>query len=290
MRMAKSAVEEMFIETAQIGDEDKRAAARNYALKSQSAPRLAAMVTLAETEGEVVLPAKELDADPYLLGVKNGVIDLRTVAFRAARQEDYLTKIAGAAFDPEAKCLNWAAFLAKLFGEDEEMIKYLRRAVGYILTGLTGEEVMFVPWGIGSNGKSTFRETVFALLGDYAAGADASMLVTSRRAGGATPDLARLHGRRLVTINETEQNALLNESRVKFITSHDIITARNLYEEPFDFTPTHKTWVNHDRGGRTIYQLSDPFEPGAAECKFFWLAAEGDVARDNDPIKFPNTR
>jgi putative DNA primase/helicase len=94
---------------------------------------------------------------------------------------------------------------------------------------------------------SHFRETIFALLGDYAVGADASLLVTNKKTGGATPDLARLHGRRLVAINETEQNDFLNEARVKFITSHDIITARNLYEEPFDFTPTHKTFLttNH---------------------------------------------
>jgi putative DNA primase/helicase len=68
-----------------------------------------------------------------------------------------------------------------------------------------------------------------------------------RQSGGATPDLARLHGRRLVTINETPQHCRLNEARVKFITSHDIITARNLYEQLFDFTPTHKVFLttNH---------------------------------------------
>ena len=245
MRMAKAAVEEMFAEASRVNDEARRTAMRNHALKSQSAPRLSAMVMLAESESKVVLPAKKLDADPYLLGVRNGVIDLRTVTFREARRDDYVTKIAGAIFDGQAWCPNWIEFLKEIL--DEEMIGYVQRAMGYILTGLTGEEVMFVPWGDGFNGKSTFRETIFAMLGDYAVGADASLLVTSRRSGGATPDLARLHGRRLVTINETEQNALLNESRVKFITSHDIVTARNLYEEPFDFNPTHKTWLttNH---------------------------------------------
>jgi putative DNA primase/helicase len=51
----------------------------------------------------------------------------------------------------------------------------------------------------------------------------------------------------LVTINETEQSAHLNENRMKFITGHDVITARSLYQEPFDFPPTHKTFLttNH---------------------------------------------
>jgi putative DNA primase/helicase len=82
--------------------------------------------------------------------------------------------------------------------------------------------------------------TFASFRGDYAIGSDASLLIT-QKTGGATPDLARLHGRRLVTINETEQHSHLNEQRVKFITSHDVITARHLFEDPFDFMPTHKT-------------------------------------------------
>ena len=174
------------------------------------------------------------------------MINLNTGEFRAASREDYVTKFTGVSYDPDAKCPNWNAFLKKIV-TDDELIKYLGRVVGYTLTGNTVEEVMFVLHGLGANGKSTFRETIFALLGDYAVGADASMLVTNKRAGGATPDLARLNGRRLVTVNETQQNDLLNESRVKFITGHDVITARNLFKEFFDFTPTHKTFLttNH---------------------------------------------
>jgi putative DNA primase/helicase len=240
MRRAKDVVEHMFEEASKINDETRRNALRAWALRSQDGKRLREMVGLAQSELKVVLPVSKLDADPYLLGVKNGVVDLRTGEFREARREDYVTKRAGTAFDPRARCPQWNAFLGRIIGDDE-MIAYLQRAVGYLLTGLTVEEVLFVLWGTGANGKSTFRETLFALLGDYAIGADASLLITPKQGGGASPDLARLHGRRLVAVNETQQNDQLNEARVKFITSHDIITARNLYEAPFDFTPTHKT-------------------------------------------------
>ena len=242
IRMAKTSIEQMFAEASQIEDEARRTAMRSHAIKSQSARQLAAMVKLAETEMPVVLSAQRLDADPYLLGVKNGVIELQTGKFRAAKREDYVTKIIGTAFDAQAKCPHWEAFLEKII-EDKELIAYLQRAVGYVLTGLTSEEVMFVLWGDGNNGKSTFRETLFAILGDYAVGSDATLLVDDRRRGGATPDLVRLHGRRLVTINETEQNDHLKELRVKYITGHDAITARDLYEGYFDFTPTHKTFL-----------------------------------------------
>lgn len=240
MRIAKATVEDMFKEAANAGDDDARRKLRKHAMDSQSARRLSNALTLAETEIEVVLPAERLDADRMLLGVQNGVVDLQTGAHREASREDYVTKRAGAAFDRGAICPGWMAFLQKVI-PDDELVRYVQRAIGYVLTGRTVEEVVFVLWGTGANGKSTFRETVFDLLGDYAVGADASLLVTKRQEG-ATPDLARLHGRRLVTINETQQSDVLNEARLKFITGgNDILTARNLYENPFDFRPTHKT-------------------------------------------------
>ena len=241
IRMAKATVEQMFAEAALINDEHRRNAMRAHALRCQSVQRLAAMVKLAESEIEVVLSVEKIDADPLMLGVTNGVIDLRTGQFREAQREDYVTKMAGTAYDADAKCPHWEAFLKKIL--DQPLIEYMQRVTGYVLTGLTGEEVMFIPWGDGNNGKSTYRETIFALLGDYAVGAEASLLITNKRSGGATPDLVRLFGARLVTVNETEENDHLNEARVKFMTSHDVITARNLYKEPFDFTPTHKTML-----------------------------------------------
>jgi putative DNA primase/helicase len=257
VRLAKATIEGMYAEAAGIADEDARKALRKYALKCQSAQRLAAMVELVKTEKAVVLPVSMIDADPLLLGVENGVIDLRTGLFRSAEREDYVTKRCSVAFDPSAACPNWDAFLRRIFnvappdGTDRMSARlraYIRRACGYTLTGLTDEEVMFILWNTGNNGKSTLRETIFALMGDYAMGADASLLIAHKQhQGGATPDVARLYGMRLVTVNETQEGDHLNESRVKFITSHDITTARFLYENPFDFTPTHKTLLTTNK-------------------------------------------
>jgi putative DNA primase/helicase len=246
MRLAKDTIEAIFVEAANLSDGEKRDL-RKHALKSQSVDRLRAMVKLAESELAVVLPADAFDANPLLLGVSNGVIDLRSGSFRPATREDYIVKRAGVAFDPKAQCPSWRKFLGDITDGDRELIAYLQRVVGYALTGLVREEVMFVLWGTGRNGKSTFRETLHALMGDYAIGSDAGLLVARRDAGGASPDVARLQGRRFVAINETSENDRLNESRVKFLTSNDKLTARKLYHEPCDFTPTHKTFMatNH---------------------------------------------
>jgi putative DNA primase/helicase len=216
-------------------------------MKSQGAPRLEAMVGLATTEAAVIVSATLLDADPWLLGVQNGVIELRTGQFRSARREDCITMRTGVAYSPAAECPNWRDFIRTITAGDQELAAYLQRVVGYTLTGSTREEVLFVLYGTGNNGKSTWRETLHMMMGDYAIAADNGLLIERKNPGVATPELARLKGRRLVAVNETSENDHLNEARVKFITSQDKITARNLYERYFDFDPTHKTFLatNH---------------------------------------------
>ncbi|MCC6780609.1 MAG: hypothetical protein IT537_28875 [Hyphomicrobiales bacterium] len=185
-----------------------------------------------------------MDADPWVLGVENGVIDLRTGTFRQARREDLITKRANVSCDPSASCPNWLKFLDTVTGGNPDLQSYMQRMVGYTLTGSVREEVMFVLYGTGCNGKSTFRETLHAMLGDYALAADAALLTERQKHGGATEEIARLKGRRLVAVNETAENDHMNEARVKFITSQDTITARNLYGHLFDFFPTHKAFLS----------------------------------------------
>jgi putative DNA primase/helicase len=247
VRLAKDTVEEIFTEAESLADSKARKRQRIFALRSQAAARIHAMVELAESEAAVVITPDKLDADPWMLGVRNGVIDLRTGEFRAARRDDYVTMIAGVAHDSDAACPNWLETLDKITDKNDELIAYLQRMTGYMLTGDVSEEVFFIAHGGGNNGKSTFRETIFKILGEYAIAADGGLLLSHRQPGGATPEIARLKGRRLVCINETNENDRLNEARVKFITSTDTITARNLYAGLFDFRPTHKTIVtaNH---------------------------------------------
>jgi putative DNA primase/helicase len=246
-RLAKETIDSMFPEALKINDHEKRKKLLNHALKSQAAARLDAMVALATTEAAAVVPARQLDADRWLLGVQNGVIELRTGQFRSARREDYITKRAGVAYNRDADCPNWREFIRTITAGDGELAAYLQRVVGYTLTGSTCEEVLFVLYGIGNNGKSTWRETSHMMMGDYAMAADNGVLIERKTPGGATPELARLKGRRLVAVNETSENDQLNEARVKFITSQDKITARNLYQDFFDFDPTHKIFLttNH---------------------------------------------
>jgi len=247
MRLAKYTMELMLQEAIKITESDERKRQAGHAFKSMQKPRLEAMISLASTESEVVFRANQLDADPWLVGVRNGVIELKTMAFRPAKRGDFITKQLGVAYDPSATCPHWLEFLGLIFAKDREVIAYVQRAVGYTLTGSVAEEIMFIPWGRGLNGKTVFCSMLYDLMGDYAIVGDVDVIVERKNPGGPTPELMRLKGSRLVSINETQENEKLSERRVKYITSNEMISARNLYEGIVDFMPTHKTWLrtNH---------------------------------------------
>jgi putative DNA primase/helicase len=186
------------------------------------------------------------DANPWLLGCPNGVIDLKTGTLRAGRREDNITMSAAVPFDPAATCPRWEAFLADIFNGAQDLIEFLRRAIGYSVTGITTEQCLFLLYGTGSNGKGTFANTINHVLGDYGWNMPFSTIELRNRA--AIPnDLAALVGRRFVIASETNDGVRLNEARVKALTGCDPITARFLHAEFFTFEPVAKFWlsVNH---------------------------------------------
>jgi putative DNA primase/helicase len=112
-----------------------------------------------------VVPVAELDADPWLLGVENGTLDLRTGTLIPARREDYITKVGPVAFDADAECPVFLTFLGKIMGGDQTLVDYLQRVLGYMLTGDTSEQRLFFLYGTGANGKSTLLNVCKGLLG-----------------------------------------------------------------------------------------------------------------------------
>jgi len=186
------------------------------------------------------------DANPWLLGVRNGVVDLRTGKLRAGSPSDRITRHIEIDFDPDALCPRWIRFLDEVFGGDAALIDFVHRAVGYSLTGTTTEQVLFLCHGQGSNGKSVFLRLMRLILGPYACDTPFSTFELAARAT-IPNDVAALEGKRLVTAAETNESARFNEARIKALTGGDAVTARFLNHEFFSFEPTFKIWfsVNH---------------------------------------------
>jgi len=246
LRLAKAAARHRYEAAAIIEDLREREAEARWAISSESRMRLDATLSLAKAERPIADAGDGWDADPWLFGVFNGVVDLRTGDLRPGRPEDRITMRCSVDYDPEADCPRWQRFLQEVFGGDDELVDYMWRASGYSLTGETGEQCHFICWGFGWNGKTTFQRVQREVMGDYAANTPFSTLeMTSRYS--IPNDLAALHGRRLVTASELNEAVRLNEARLKMLAGEDPVTARFLHGEFFTFVPVAKFWlsVNH---------------------------------------------
>jgi P4 family phage/plasmid primase-like protien len=209
----------------------------SWAYQSQSAPRLEAMTKLAK--GKLIIEPDKLDADTWLLNCRNGILDLKQGKLLPHDPQKLLTNLCDVEFDPEAKCPKWENFIEETTSGDQELIDYLQRIFGYCLTGETVEQAMFIFQGPGSNGKSTFLETIKFILGDYAVKAQADSFMKKRNER-INNDIAGLAGVRLAIASEIVKGRELDESLVKELTGGDSITARKLYSENFTFTPQFK--------------------------------------------------
>ena len=237
----------LLAEAVLIDDLDRRKRAFNAANRAGDKARLDAMIALASKQDGMAVTAKSLDADPFLLGVTNGVLDLRTGKFRETRREDFITKQAGTHYDPDAQCPVWTKFLHRVFDGNEELIQFIQRAVGYSLTGCTSEHALFFLYGGGRNGKTTFTDTIQSLLKEYAHRAPSSLFTQDRSGREPEKEIAELVGTRFVVGSEIEEGSRLAESRVKDLTGQDRLTGRRIYMSSFEFIPSHKLWIfgNH---------------------------------------------
>jgi P4 family phage/plasmid primase-like protien len=222
-----------------------------WARTSQRERTIEAAVSLLQDHERVRLPLALVDADLYRVGLDAGrrVLDLKTGAARPAQQSDFITKSMNVdRLGDSAKALRWKDFLAQVFGDDAELINWLKRWCGYLLTGSTSEQIFVFCYGLGANGKSVLADTLRFILGDYARAISAETLTESKRqAGSATPDLAELIGARLAMSAETEDGAALAESLIKSLVAGDTMTVRKLYTAPVQFSPQFKLMMlgNH---------------------------------------------
>jgi P4 family phage/plasmid primase-like protien len=227
----------IFNELEGVSDPDKQRKISAWAIVSQSAPRLDAMVKLAR--GKLLIEPNLLDTDTWVLNCRNGILDLKEGKLLPHEPQKFLTSLCDVKFDPEVKCPAWINFIKEITSEDEELIQYLQRLVGYCLTGETVEQAMFIFLGPGSNGKTTFLETIKFVLGEYAVKAQADSFMKKKNER-INNDIAGLAGVRLAIASEIAKGRKLDESLVKELTGGDSITARKLYSENFTFIPQFK--------------------------------------------------
>jgi putative DNA primase/helicase len=257
------------LHTLSVEEQEKTLQLVKHVKSSLFARRLQDLLILAASEAGIPILPADLDQHPMLLPCLNGTVDLTTGLCRPHQRGDLLTKHIPVVYDPAATCPQWEAFLWQIMGgsvpseglsESSEALeelqqanerahrltKFLQRVVGYALTGDVTEQALFILWGSGSNGKSTFLNTLMAMLGAYAIKAVPDLLMVKKNDTHPT-ERADLFGCRLVAAIETEKGRSLSEVLVKEMTGGDPIRARRMREDFWEFFPTHKVLLatNH---------------------------------------------
>ena len=242
------------LKAAAANDPDEQRAKKKFAFafRSLSARGISGMVDLARGIDGIPLEHEDLDRNGWLLGVKNGVVDLSTGHLREADPDDLMTRQCPISWDQDATAPRWQQAMVEWF-PDPDLRAYVKRVAGSVLVGSQRDHVFVVHYGGGRNGKGTLTRALQRVLGPYAVVIHLSLLVEQKYSEHDTIKAA-LFRARLAVASETQRRIRLDEASVKNLTGGDRITARRMREDPWEFDPTHSLWLltNHlpEIGGR----------------------------------------
>lgn len=203
-----------------------------------SARTIDSVLKLAQTEPQIVVDAATWDSYPMMLNTPGGMVDLRTGRMSARKVTDYVTQVTRVS-PKTAAAPTWLRFLDAVFLGDEDLIDFMRRSMGYWLTGDRREQVLFFFYGLGANGKSVLIELLQWIGGSYTLKLPATALMQSRGERHPT-ELAQLRGKRLAVSSELDENSYFNESLIKELTGDQTLTARFMRQDFFEFAMTQK--------------------------------------------------
>jgi P4 family phage/plasmid primase-like protien len=239
-KLAINSVRGVFDEVKHTTDKKMQKRLAQHAIASQSKSRLTAMIDL--VKHLVPVNPEEFDANPWHINCRNGTIDLKQKKLLPHNPANLITKTFNAKFDNSAECPRWETFVHEIMAEDQGMVDFLQRTLGYGMSGSTDEQCAFFLHGRGKNGKSTLLEVAMELYGGFAKKAQMATFL-SKRSDSVRNDLASLCGARFVAASEAGRGKKLDEPLLKEITGSDSITCRFLFKEQFTFKPQFKIFL-----------------------------------------------
>lgn len=242
VKLAHKVALSIYDDISKEDDDKRRKELIKWALASESAVRIDAMMKTARPY--LTVPASQFDTHPHLLTVANGVVNLKDGTLSPHDSSLMLTKMVGIDYHGATPTPRWNAFLRTVMDGNDELVQYLKVAMGYTMTGSTDEHCLFFLYGVGANGKSTFLEAMRLVMGDYYVTTSVEALLATDYTGGATPYVAGLQGMRCAMASEMPEGRRFNESLVKDVTGGGMLTARHLYGAPFQFMPSHTLWIS----------------------------------------------
>ena len=231
-----------------IADEKQRQQFYSYYLKFGSKNKRDTLIK--DAADCCYISSEDLDKNTKLFNCQNGTFELNTMKFREHRAEDYITKISNVVYDKNASYEVWEKFIGEVLPKDKDKVRYLQKALGYSLMGDGRLEKCFILYGATTrNGKSTVVGTMSYMLGNvdgYARSAQPEVLAIHKNRDSRAPseDLARLAGCRFLNVSEPSQSMAFDAALLKSMTGRDIITARFLNQNSFEFVPQFTLFIN----------------------------------------------
>jgi putative DNA primase/helicase len=203
------------------------------------------VLSFATTDPRLATIPEQWDCDNWLLGTPGGVYDLKTGRSRAGKRTDYVS-LKTAVAPERGEPVEWLKYLAATHRGNNEVISFLKRFIGYALTGDVTEHALVFAYGTGRNGKGVMMDTVLHILGDYGLAAPISVFSEQKFEKHST-EIAQLRGKRFVTAEEPSSGQKWDESRIKWLTGGGNITARRMRQDDVTFAPTWKLFFagNH---------------------------------------------
>jgi P4 family phage/plasmid primase-like protien len=232
-------------------DESGRPDVYRWSTQARSTARIEAAIKNATSDPRIRVAVDKWDHNPNLLGVANGVVDLRTGELLRGRPDLHITRRSPISYTPGIRNPRWESFIDFATGGDKELQEYIQRAVGYTLTGHSNHDAMFLVYGPPGSGKNTFIEAIVKALGTSQLSWPMDSTILAQDDGkSSSTDMyhwAELRGRRMVWVDELPDGERIKENAIKKLTGSSEISARSPGEKPFTFESQAKLWLttNH---------------------------------------------
>ena len=246
--LALKTVENIGLEAVRSSTPSEAEELRKWHKTSQSEAKTNAMLKMAAQHETISVSAGAFDSDRMLLNCANGLVDLRTGELLERGPEHLVSKLVDVDYDPTAKCPTFDKFIGDIFCGDKELIRWVQRALGYAITGSVNEQLLFIAYGTGANGKSTLFELINKLLSDYSRATDFELFLSNQKSDVRMMEaIGELKGTRLALASESDGSKRFNETVLKRLTGGDTLRGTKLQQTAFEFKPEFKIWMlaNH---------------------------------------------
>ncbi len=207
-----------------------------WTAKQRFAGKITATAIILKGREAIWTSGDDFDIDPYMLNVSNGIVDIRTGALHPHDRAQMCSNISPVTYDPNASCPEFLRFL-EMTQPNEEHRKYLQRLMGLTLIGEVRDQIFALHIGSGGNGKGVFLDCCAHVLGEYSTTGQRDSFVRKSNSNRIPADIASFEGKRIVLVDELNDNQKMDTALLKDVTGGGAIKAEAKNVNPWEYTP-----------------------------------------------------